>query len=229
MFFPAADRRQTRTRRTFHAYMAVAAVALLLIGSWLASDIGRSITADLALADHMQAVHHASDTVLSTLNNAEAGQRSYLLTGTPADLETYDAAHRRLDADLARLGDMLPADPRWAAAMQRIRSLCADRLAALDRTIALYQSGQPDTARDMIRTGDGRRLMGATQSEVGALQDQVSAMMAAGHSHQNYRLTLAGPIGMIIGAALLLGYLGAGAAAGAPRHRCQACRAHTPQ
>src|SRR3954453_21783181 len=90
--------------------------------------------------------------------------------GQPGYLEPLNTARGRLDADLARLDGMLATFPEWAAPVGRIRSLAAEKLAELQRTIALHQSGQANAARDVVRGDEGRHLMVAARAETGWLE-----------------------------------------------------------
>jgi hypothetical protein len=73
MFRATVARWQTRTGRWLHAYLAFAAISLLLLSLWLAYDAGRSVNTDLTLAEHTRAVQHGAETLLSTLRDVEIG------------------------------------------------------------------------------------------------------------------------------------------------------------
>ncbi|MFL5256418.1 MAG: CHASE3 domain-containing protein [Rhodopila sp.] len=198
---------KTRIGTLLHALLAVAAIVLLPIGLWLAYDAGRSINADLTLADRAQEGQCAAGTVLSTLVDAETGQRGYLLTDNPAYLEPFNTTRGRLDADLAGLDGMLATFPEWAAPVGRIRSLAAEKLAELQRTIALHQSGQANAARDVVRGDEGRHLMVAARAETGWLEADASDRMRQALGRESNARRLVTPLGLVAGGAALLGFL----------------------
>jgi len=99
------------------------------------------------------------EAVLSTLADAETGQRGFLLTGTEAFIEPYTAALARLPrqiADARRLAEDSPAEMQRLDAVER---LAADKLAWLKETIRLQRAGQAGAALDLVRSGRGEETM----------------------------------------------------------------------
>src|SRR3954466_12020588 len=61
--------------------------------------------------DHTREVVIELERALSTLKDAETGQRGYLLTGDDAYLEPFRAASARMDGTLARLTTLTSDNP----------------------------------------------------------------------------------------------------------------------
>jgi CHASE3 domain sensor protein len=83
------------------------------------------------------AVLDALDRLLLTMQDAETGQRGYLLTGRPAYLQPYHDAVRDVRDRLAAVRALLPADE----GQERARALEADvnaKLEELETTVALH-------------------------------------------------------------------------------------------
>jgi PAS domain S-box-containing protein len=159
--------------------MAVAglAVALLLASVWLTYGIGVRFSAGEALSRQVSARQHAADTLLSSLKDAETGQRGYLLTGEPAYLAPFNAARLRLEFDRARLARAVA--PGQAAAFASIEKLVAAKMAELGRTVALRQAGQTDPALVMVRTDHGKIIMDQLRAELDVLRAQGNVQLAA--------------------------------------------------
>ena len=146
------------------------AIVLLVASAWLANVNLQGVEEGDTVGDQVRAVQLAAEVLLSTLKDAETGQRGYLLTGDPAYLAPYDAALARLDADFAHLEATPLADPKRAGRIRRIRDLATVKLRELDRTVTLRQSGDAAAALAAVRTNRGRLEMDAIRVEVDALQ-----------------------------------------------------------
>ena len=156
----------------------IAAILLLVMVAW----IGLSSTQHLRLGDTLSARVHdeqfAVETLLSTLKDAETGQRGYLLTGDAAYLAPYLAAQTRLDRDLAHLQAAPLRDQARDARVARIRALAARKLAVMGRTVRMRQAGDAAGALALVRTNEGLHLMDALRGEVDALQADAAAKLA---------------------------------------------------
>lgn len=97
--------------------------------------------------------------MLSLLQDAEVGQRGYLLTEDPSYLRPYEAAI----PEIAKLRDSfsgLVADRTAAAAhAEKIETLIAERMELLARTVALQRSGDRPAALALVNTGIGKSKM----------------------------------------------------------------------
>jgi CHASE3 domain sensor protein len=101
------------------------------------------------------------ETVLSTLKDAETGQRGYLLTAKDTYLEPYEAARARLVRDLAAAQATLAAVDGQTASLSRVLSLTAEEVAELSEPIALYHAGRQTDALALIETDRGKATMDA--------------------------------------------------------------------
>ncbi len=145
------------------------AVALILTSIWCARDNLRGTEAGDHLAGDVWTAQLMAERLLSTVKDAETGQRGYLLTRAPSYLEPYNAAGKRLDADLARLDAAPPADRETAILIRRIEVSTRAKMEELRRTVALELSGHADAALGTVRTNLGLKLMNDIRSDVAAL------------------------------------------------------------
>jgi PAS domain S-box-containing protein len=112
--------------------------------------------------------------LLSSLREAEAGQRGYLLTHDPNYLVPYNAALRDIPHELIGLDASLAGGPD-AAALGTIHTLVAAKLAELSRTIALFQTGPPAAALAVVQMKAGMATMTQMRQVTSAIRADESA------------------------------------------------------
>src|ERR1019366_8063417 len=138
--------------------------------AWLARSNLVGVLESDRLGDQISEAQSVAETVLSTLKDAETGQRGYLLTGDPAYLKPYDAALAPLDVDLARVGGASLEAPVRDRRSSHIRELAGAKLRERAGTVALVGSGHAAAAIDRLRTDIGKQEMDAIRADVDALQ-----------------------------------------------------------
>lgn len=117
---------------------------------------------------HRAAIQHLSE-VVSTLKDAETGQRGFLLTGKDNYLAPYESAVQRLHAEqekiheLTRIGDLRP--DQVSVLDQHINA----KMAELDRTITLHKTNAA-AALAIVKTDAGK-------AEMDQIRDQVTSMI----------------------------------------------------
>jgi adenylate cyclase len=137
---------------------AILAVSLIFASAALATWNLRQAAAADSLAETVRNSLIASEVVLSTLKDAETGQRGYLLTGDPAYLEPYQAGQQRLKADFASL-EMSLSGPRGMAEVAALRALATAKTTELSDTVVLARSGNRDAALNLVTSNRGRQIM----------------------------------------------------------------------
>ena len=157
----------------------VIAVALLVVA--LVADAVLSLHNIREVATSVQWVSHTNEvltrleTVLSTLKDAETGQRGYLLTGEPAYLEPYRDAVDRLPRQIADLRQVTLDNPAQTVRVLRLDQLASEQLAILRRGLDLFAL-EPDrgralaAARQTVLSGQGKPTMDAIRGEVDQMQ-----------------------------------------------------------
>ncbi len=107
--------------------------------------------------------------MLSTLTDAETGQRGYLLTGDGAYLEPYRKARDRFGAQLESLGALVAANPAQAHALEAFGQVAKQKIDELGATIASYRAGSKEEALDRVRSGVGKALMEQARDIIGRM------------------------------------------------------------
>ncbi len=158
--------------------MVFLAIILLVASAWLARSNLVGVLDSDRLGDQISEAQRAVETVLSTLKDAETGQRGYLLTSDPDYLNPYDAARERLDKDLARVGDASLGDPERDRRISHIRKLAGVKLSELAASVELVETGRTAAAIERVRTNFGKQEMDAIRADVDALQADANIRLA---------------------------------------------------
>src|SRR5437899_11100579 len=90
------------------------------------------------------------------LQDTEVGQRAYLLSGEVGDLQPYERARLRMEAELRQLEAAAANDPDTVRQVREFRAAANEKLEQLNATITTYQLYGRDAALALERTGAGR-------------------------------------------------------------------------
>ncbi|HVY84274.1 MAG TPA: CHASE3 domain-containing protein [Caulobacterales bacterium] len=145
--------------------------------------------------------------ILIIMQDAETGQRGYLLTGNSDYLAPYSSARAQVEAELATLDRAGAAEPAVRDFASRLRRLCESKFAELDETVRLRRSGHNAQALTIMRTDLGLHLMDD-------LRDLVDDFLSMDRQTLNSELTAAEGASatlrlIVIAAAVLLLAIGA--------------------
>ena len=140
---------------------------LLIVSASYWGERETDATRDLALATKDQTLKAGE--ILSTLQDAETGQRGYLLTDDERFLEPYRAAMARLDEVNDELKNLRGTTASSGAEILHLRELVAQRLALLTESVELSKTGHRDEAIARVKTAQGKFLMDQIRVEIGAI------------------------------------------------------------
>jgi CHASE3 domain sensor protein len=172
-----------RTRRhhrllppTAVAGIVVALVAIVLIAwfSWLAMENRQRNVESMQLS--AQTVSELRG-VLSDLQNAETGQRGYLLVGTEIYLTPYNQAKGAIGPKLLRLRALMDKDAPRLQRLGELETLASEKMQELEQAVGLYRSGNQAAALALVQTNRGRVVMDN-------IRDHVDAMLRAEQARQ---------------------------------------------
>jgi adenylate cyclase len=127
--------------------VSLVVVFCLLVAAMAASAIlfDRQ-TRDAASVQHTLLVQGHLSRVLSLLQDAETGQRGYLLTGNPAYLEPFTSATSELDKVIEGLGLEVADNATHVQALGTLRLIVNDKLDELLATIELKKANKSEEA-----------------------------------------------------------------------------------
>jgi signal transduction histidine kinase len=117
--------------------------------------------------------------LLARLDDAETGQRGYLLTGNPAYLQPYRAAELDASKLTGELQFLFRNDPRQQSRTKVLAEKIAQKFDELRKTIALSSREGFDTAIAMVRQNKGKQLMDDIRTIVATMEKDESDRLAA--------------------------------------------------
>lgn len=115
---------------------------------------------------HTHAVLIALDELLSTTQDAETGQRGYLLTGTQAYLEPYNSAVAALAARMEAVATLTRDNPAQQANVTVLKRHVDAKLAELRETVDLRRTRGVAAALEVVTTDRGKIEMDAIRAQL---------------------------------------------------------------
>ncbi|MGB7542731.1 MAG: diguanylate cyclase [Burkholderiales bacterium] len=150
--------------------LAVGVVLLILTtGFFVSTSIEMIRTVNEA--EGIGVIMYRISDVLSMLQDAESGQRGYLLTGKISYLEPYHSSLNEIDERISLLREMCVGDPDCLQRIQQLQSLKDAKFAEMGRTIRLQQSRRTADALRIIESGESRREMDSMRAILAELGD----------------------------------------------------------
>lgn len=160
--------------------LAFAFALLLLVGLSVISY--RSTTSSLAtvnLVSHTQEVIEQLDGILSSLKDAETGQRGYLITGREEYLEPYRTALPTFEQAVGRVRQLTADNPEQQRRLDALEPLIQQRLAALKAGITLRQERGFESATQWTQTNQGKELMDQVRRAVAEMKEEERRLLRA--------------------------------------------------
>jgi len=156
-------------------------VAALLVDAALTVHNIREVSVSVQWVSHTHEVLGKLEQVLSTLKDAETGQRGYLLTGEVTYLEPYEQAAVRLQAQITQLGQLTIDNPTQTAHVLKLEQLANTRMAILRRGIDAFRAERErGRAFAMARRAvaeDGKDVMDRIRDEIGGMQEAERSLL----------------------------------------------------
>src|SRR5438067_1328531 len=149
---PSAGNRLNR------AMLPVSALILLAIVG-VSYREWRQFTAANADAARSTEIRERVDRLLSSLLDAETGQRGFLLTGAEQYLEPYNRATSVIPVELENLKRLPASRAAEAGEVARLDNLVKQKLAELRQAIDLRRAQQSTPALDVVLSDRGKRTM----------------------------------------------------------------------
>jgi signal transduction histidine kinase/DNA-binding response OmpR family regulator/CHASE3 domain sensor protein len=180
--------------------VAIAAVVLIALFTHRALQAN---AASAALVAHTQEVIAQTQAVLSSLKDAETGQRGFLLTREETYLAPYEDAKRALPAEIRAIRELTGDSPQQRSRVDALEAVATQKMSELDRTIELARAGNVTAAQAVVRTDAGRELMNRIRDLATEIERTEQQLLAARQA--NWRAsTRVTALVSILGSALLL-------------------------
>ncbi len=180
---------------------------VLAIGALTGYVSARRLNENQQLVAHTNQVINELTVLLSTMTDAETGQRGFLLTEKEEYLEPYYEGVRRVGSELERLEDLLTDNTEQEYRLSEVKTLTTRKLTELERSIAVTRQNGRTAGLAMVRSDTGQRLMSDLRQAVGDMQNEERALLEqrAAESRESARVAL---IAILLPAVLGLVLLG---------------------
>ena len=186
--------------------VAGALIFFLITGAFAYSNM-LALRADTAKVVHTHEVITELGNLLSAIQDAETGQRGFLLTGNNRYLEPYQDAAARADASVSAIQALTRDNPVQQVNLRRLKPRIDARFAALRETIALRRTMGAAAALEEINTDRGKIQMDAVRVQIEALRVEERRLRTARLQQMDSAYataTLSGVLAAILGIGLTL-------------------------
>jgi len=156
---------------------------LLLFISSLASYISISnLINSSKMVSHSNLVITDLEGIISTLKDAETGQRGFLLTGENLFLEPYNGAKGQAVVLLESVKQQTTDNPVQQQSILKLQEIIQERLKILDKTIAVKRRGGAVGVADLLL---GKESMDSARKTIKAMENEETRLLALRTSDQN--------------------------------------------
>jgi PAS domain S-box-containing protein len=205
-----------RIRPTWLQIIAFASFGPLLLAAaalWLGLEVRRGVDLRHRIQTALELQHEVNE-LFSLVQDAETGQRGYLITSDRSFLAPYDTAIARLDDQIRRVRALAAGDPASTRNMDRLKQLIGARISEMRIVLELREKSGLAAATAQLRTGRGKRLMDDIRMLIAEQERSSDARLhtvqqAEALRQNNTRtvtwgmiaivLLVAGPVGFLIG------------------------------
>jgi PAS domain S-box-containing protein len=152
-------------------------LAILLINALVSYRVTRRLIDNERLVGRTHEVLSELDDVMSTMDDAETGERGYLLTGEKSYLEPYQSAVGAIHARVEKLAQLTADNPNQQGNLPALEREIADRLDNLKSQIDLRKSGQVDGAMQIVLSDVGKRQMDYIRHDIAGMEGEENNLL----------------------------------------------------
>jgi signal transduction histidine kinase/DNA-binding response OmpR family regulator/CHASE3 domain sensor protein len=177
MMTPQFDALKSGTR-TFNSARLLSIAGLLSALAFFIGTTAISYVNIQSLRTLTQKVSHTHDVIiglediLSTIKDAETGQRGFLLTGDERYLTPYDSAVAHIEERVANLTLLISDNPLHQELLPQIKNQIDIKLQELEQTIAARRKDGFDAALAIVITDRGKTTMELLRKNISVMQQE---------------------------------------------------------
>jgi signal transduction histidine kinase/DNA-binding response OmpR family regulator/CHASE3 domain sensor protein len=194
-------------------WLGLAAATLFFVATGAVAYLNfQTLKQDSALVVRSGETLTALEDVLSTVKDAETGQRGYLLTDNESYLRPYTIAVEQIGRRLDGLRRLTTDNPTQQDRLGSVKQHTDAKLAELKQTIDLRQSQGKAAALAVVQTDRGKDEMDAIRTDISAMEQEeidLRAKRLAEMAEAYWRAILGGIISSLLGLGLtgVVGFL----------------------
>jgi len=153
-------------------------IAILIINALASYRSGNKLIANEQLVAHSLEVLNELEATLSTMKDAETGERGYIITGDTAYLEPYQSAVAEIQNHINELTRLTADNASHQAHIRALRSRIEDRLERLKKGIDLKKAGDSEAIRRHVGSGEGKRQMDEVRSLIAQMENEENLLLS---------------------------------------------------
>jgi len=153
----------------------MALLVAMVIGAATYTETVRGLRLSAAALHTRETIQELSETLV-TLQDAETGQRGFLLTGDGRYRKPYDEAAARLPSHLNRLRALAHGQPDLSARLPALDLVARDKMAELALTMTLRSDRGFGAAQQVVLQGRGEADMEEIRRQVGRMSAEQIAL-----------------------------------------------------
>jgi CheY-like chemotaxis protein/CHASE3 domain sensor protein len=159
------------------AGFSLAVVAVVIVALLGYQSLQSTVSSSQSLAKTVEVLSEL-DGLLSTLKDAETGQRGYLLTGEESYLQPYNDAKTAMAGEFRAMRTLLHDRQDQTRRLDMLENQAGIKMAELEATVTAQQAGQHEKALAIVRTDRGKIYMDRIRATVAEMTDAERQLVA---------------------------------------------------
>ena len=164
--------------RTLVSLLLLAATFVVALNAWIAFRAVDSLTKAEFWVEHTWQVINQTERIMSSVKDAETGNRGYLITGEEPYLVPYNDAVRELPAELNFFQSLTSDNPVQQQNIAEMREVIERRLALLKQGIEIRRSGSLASPQLLHISGTGKAEMDRLRAIADRMEIQEQHLLA---------------------------------------------------
>ena len=157
----------------------IAAVLFFLISGAVSFSNVQVLKTDNGKIVHSHEVIAALDAFLSTMQDAETGQRGFLLTDNEKYLQPYDDAVSKANSQLSAIAMLTHDNSTQQISLSQLKPHVEAKLAELKQTIDLRRGDGATAALTVVNSDRGKMEMDAIRAQLGVMGEEEARLRGA--------------------------------------------------
>jgi methyl-accepting chemotaxis protein len=162
--------------RKIVAGFAISIVLLAVIGT-VAYRAINALTSTSYTVSHTHQVLERIARLLIEMENAETGQRGYVITGDEGYLAPYQSAIAAVDEVVKELRTLTADNSAQQRRLDQVEPLIAAKLAELKRTVEIRRTVGFEATQKVVVGGEGKRSMDDIRAVLQQMQDEENTLL----------------------------------------------------
>jgi CHASE3 domain sensor protein len=154
------------------------AALLVVLNAWWAFLSVRTLARNAASVAHSWQVVQQVERAMSSITDAETGERGFLISGSESYLEPYSNARSSLPEELGRLKSLTSDNQSQQVRVAELQDAVDQRLKALEQAIAKRREMGDHATAALLMGGPGREAMNRIRALADAMEAEEDHLLA---------------------------------------------------